>query len=63
MYQEKRIKDTLSATLKSIGIDPDTLEAAVQDRTAWHTTLHKGATTYTELRTLATEQRRQQETP
>lgn len=50
MALKKHFKDKLETSLKSVGVDPDTWEAATHDRTAWHTTLHKGAATSEEAR-------------
>ena len=55
----KRFKDCLKASLKAFKVNPDSWEAAAQDRSRWRATIHEGAKNYEANRTSAAEQRRQ----
>lgn len=44
--QKKRYKDTLKASLKNLGIDPDSWESVAADRSAWRSQVKAGATAF-----------------
>ena len=44
--QRKRYKDTLKASLKSCGLDPETWEADAQHRSNWRSAVKHGVTEY-----------------
>ena len=56
---KKRYKDSLKASLKAFNINPDSWEAAAQDRSGWRAAVHEGAKSCEANRTSAAEQRRQ----
>ena len=56
--QRKRYKDTLKTSLKSFKIDTDSWQEKAQNRGLWRSSVHKGAKTSEESRTLVAEQRR-----
>ena len=57
--QKRWFKDTLKTSLKAFGINPDTWETAAQDRTAWRSSLRKGAAANEASRKLSAEQKRE----
>ena len=56
--QRKRYKDTLKASLKAFGINPDTWEEAATDRPGWRSLTHKGAAFCEKNRTQLAEEKR-----
>ena len=57
--QRKRYKDTLKASLKCCGINPDTWEITAQDRSAWRTVAMSGVSGYEASRVDKQRQKRQ----
>eukprot|EP00745_Piridium_sociabile_P007473 TRINITY_DN1490_c1_g1_i7.p1 TRINITY_DN1490_c1_g1~~TRINITY_DN1490_c1_g1_i7.p1 ORF type:complete len:702 (-),score=160.58 TRINITY_DN1490_c1_g1_i7:112-2217(-) len=57
--QRKRYKDTLKATLKGCGLDPETWEMDSQHRSNWRNAVRRGVREYENFRISDAEQRRQ----
>ena len=57
--QKKRYKDTLKASLKCCGINPDSWEEAAQDRPSWRQRINSGTKTFEEHRVTEAMRKRQ----
>ena len=57
--QRKRYKDTLKATLKGCGMEPETWEADSQHRSNWRNSVKRGVKEYETCRIMEAEQKRQ----
>jgi hypothetical protein len=58
--QKKRYKDTLKASMKSCGIDPDSWEQLAEDRAAWRQQINSGAAAFEEQRIIEAKHKRWQ---
>ena len=57
--QKKRFKDNLKSSLKSFSIDTDTWENTATDRSAWRSTVKKGALHYEQMQSSHALEKRQ----